>query len=173
MRIQPAFVALVASVAWLLFAAGSHAAVSQPAATLATQVAPRGTTIACIRMSNGDEGRTYENQDGSFLPNLDLSLDTCKQLDRLAQHRLVSLGAEANALETLLHEAHHLSLASGDESRVECAALAALPFWLARLGYTGTLRSRLVRAAWRDHYQLGAQYQGCSRSPRVRPLTKP
>lgn len=172
MRIRVEWLALIASIAWLLFAVASHAAVTHPVRDLAARVVPRGTTVRCIAMHNGDEGRTYEREDGTFLPLLDLSRETCAGLARLSAHRIRSWDASANSLETLLHEAHHLSLRSSDESRVECAALASLPYWLKRLGYTGTRLARLDRLAWVEHYKLPAQYQGCS--PRlVRPQAKP
>lgn len=159
------FVAAFLLTIGVIEAAKAWATSAHPVQDVVTRVAPPGTTVDCVRMTNGDMGRTFEFGDGSFQPYIELSSDTCGALVKLVEHRMTSRWASANALETLLHEAHHLSLVSSDEGRVECAALAAMPFWLNRLGYHGRAATRLLRMAWSVHLGLSNEYQGTCVDP--------
>lgn len=136
------------------------------AATTVRSVTARivpGVTVYCLPLDV--QGSTYES-DGAFEARIDLSRPTCSALLRLATHTIVNRAASANALETLLHEAHHITMSSINESVVECAALHSLRFWLGRLGYHATAAARLIRLAWLAHWEMPSDYQqGECRSP--------
>lgn len=134
-------------------------------ATLAAKIAP-GVDVHCRVLEDGAQGQSYEYEDGSFEPLIDLSLDTCRDLTRLVEHRIRDDGeAGANALETLLHESQHIALPTGDEGVAECSALRLLPAWLERLGYHARRRRVLVALAWQAHEDLPQRYQGSCKPP--------
>lgn len=134
-------------------------------ATLAAKVAP-GVDVHCEKLEDGNQGQSYEYEDGTFEPLIDLSLGTCRALTRLVEHRVRDDGEDsANALETLLHESQHIALPTGDEGVAECSALRLLPGWLERLGYHGRRRRVLVALAWQAHEGLPQRYQGDCKPP--------
>lgn len=133
-------------------------------ATLAAKVAP-GVEVHCTELPAGTQGQSYEYEDGTFEPLIELSLDTCRGITRLVEHRSIDAEDSANSLETLLHEASHVSLPTGNEGVAECEALRRLPAWLDRLGYHAWRRHLLISLAWQAHLGLPARYQGDCRPP--------
>lgn len=126
---------------------------------LASQMAGKPIIVHCVNLKSvGMFGYTEQHQDGSFNPDIYLSTDTCVGIHALKAHRVFSVYQEANALETLLHEANHIRLSTNNESLVECEAMLKMPFWLVRLHYSGALRARMMQQAWNGHWSLPGNY---------------
>lgn len=164
---QRAALILLAGLSLLLLAASSRAASAHPVQALASRVLP-GVTVACKPLDDVT-GQTYQTTDANgrsyFERYIELSRPTCSALAKLAAHQVTNRRASANALETLLHEAHHITLNTGNEGRAECAALLSMRFWLNRLGYHAAAATRLLRLAWEEHEKLPSNYLGSCRAP--------
>lgn len=165
-RRQIIIVAILASCVALaiLRVTGAEAASAHPVRDTATLVAP-GAIVTCDSLP-GLYGDSWRDDAGVHIR---LSRPSCSGLLRLAAHTIRDWSNSANALETLIHERDHWPAntpdGEQDEGVVDCRALASMPFWLARLGYHGAERRRLMRAAWSIHDQLPSQYLGACTSP--------
>jgi hypothetical protein len=145
-----------------------------------TRLIAPGISVACVapaQMSDpSDEGETYQVSDATgttFQPLIVLSLDTCAGVTRMREHRNVYAVDGAVSLATLLHEAEHLKLNSGNEALVECTAMHKLRFWLTRFGYRGKLRASMLRGAWLVHDNMAIQYTaGCASPTTPKPIAR-
>lgn len=95
----------------------------QTVATYASKVAGTPVSIVCSRHLPKDfEGEVFFDS-GKPIPVIYLRYGLCSYLTHANQPDYVDSGL-SRAMLTVSHEAEHIALASVDETRVECAAVA-------------------------------------------------
>lgn len=168
-------------ISWLIvfgyFASISHA---ETITTIATQMVGKPVKVHCVSMKDmygytlqetvaktiyntfpvdggmqTDTDTVYEQR---FQPDIYLSRGTCVGISALKSHRIYSRYLEANALETLIHEANHIRLNSSNESMVECKSMLKFRFWVKLFGYNDAMNRSLISKAWIGHWRLGPNY---------------
>lgn len=151
-----AFFALIILIMGMAVQSASAANISD----LASKMAGKPITVHCV-YSKEDYGYTerviQEDHSSYFTPNIYLNKGTCVGLTGLLENRIYDSHLQANALETLIHEANHIRLDSDNESWVECTAMLKLRFWINYLGY-GSVAKRMMAEAWAIHWTLPSNY---------------